>query len=374
MTTRFTVEPLAEALEDAGFVARWDALAASGGGAFPFLSSDWLAAWDTHLGSGREVVFALLERDGELVGGLPLVSGPSRLGRWRVRMLEVAGAPLFDRIEIPAVDEAARRATLESIVGWFRAERGETVLNLRELASGGETHRALDAGGFRFHLRTCSRAPLLELAELKRSRNLRSQLKRGERRLAELGSLEDRFTSPDPGELPELLDECAAVESASWKGEGGVLGRSPTGAFFRELAAGRAHRGAVLLGQLRLDGRLVAYHLGLRHGDRFLSYNLAHLPEHGAAGPGTVLLDRMVARGAELGLATFDASRGSLERPHLLARYRGPVREHLQAVLYRRGPVGAGLELVRHVLLPAARRLRSTVRGAPSDNVQEDAA
>jgi len=333
-----------------------------------FLESAFLAAWARHLAPEQPFLLAVLEEEGAWLAGLPLTRSRGRLGRWRLRLAGIAGAPMFDCVEVPAADPGRRRTFLEALLRELpRALPGWTALDLRELPAAGPTLAALRgaaaAAGRPVHERLCARSPLLPLEgpePPRPSRNLRSQLGRSRRRLAGRGAVELHFSRPTADAAEVILEECAGVEAASWKGARGtgVLRAGPPRDFARELWRTLTPSGRIGLGTLRLDGRLVAYHWGWICGRRWLSYNLAQLPEVDDAGAGTLLMQAMVEQAPELGLDLLDGSRGSLLRPHLLARYRGPVREHVQAVLYHPGLRGRALGLARHRLLPAARSLR----------------
>ncbi len=360
--------------------ARWDELLAdSGGGAF-FLRGDWLDSWARTAPADRRIFLAVESRAGRWVAGLPLTLGEGRIGRIRLKKLEIAGAPWFDAIEIPAVDAACRAGFVRSLLTWCtQSLSGWTALELRELpaecATAAEVERAASELGIACDKRVCSRAPyvaLTDLADGERvlSKNLRSQLKRSAKRLQELGTVEVRFELVDEADVRARLESCAEVERESWKGrtKSGTLQPESGFAFFAELCPRLARERALALGSLFVDGRLCAYHLGFRDGARFLSYNLAQRPIMDSVGGGTYLLQGMIERARALGFEVMDASRGSLTRPHALARYSDAAREHLQVVLYGDSASGKLLELTKRRLVPGLKRWqqRFAARGGES--------
>ncbi|MFN0244827.1 MAG: GNAT family N-acetyltransferase [Planctomycetota bacterium] len=350
--------------------ARWnDLLDASGTPSF-FLRPPWLAHWSAHT-QGRRLLLATYEERGRWIAGLPLALGRGRVGRWTIDKLEIAGAPWFDQIAVPAVDDCAREAFLATLLEWCQRELSSwTLCELREIAAEDDSARAIEraarACGLPLRARVCSRAPYVDLSGVDGSggevhgpsKNLRSQLRRSEKRLAERGAIELAFARPSERECDALLDEIAAVEAQSWKGSTGVLQPSGGGAFFRPLVPELARARAWAVGTLRVSGTLVAYHWGFVEGRRFLSYNLAQLPQFDELGPGTFLLQHMVERARALDLDRVDASRGSLSAPHALARYGGPVREHLQMLVYNQNAAGRVLHATKEVLVPSLARLR----------------
>jgi len=360
------VVPLAELLRQRR--DEWAALVAATPEATFFARAEWLDAWAAHATERRESFVALREERGRMVAGLPLQRGRGTIGRWRLAKWEVAGAPWLDRVDVARVDDAAGSAFVEELLDWLLAQRsGWTVLDLREATRDGFAieafARVAAERGLRVERRVCSKAPCFDVAAhggRPPSANLRSQLARSGKRLAELGRVDVAFERPEPARLDALLDECAAVERESWKGRSatGILARAAPAAFFRPLFRALAEARLLAIGTLRLDGALHAYHLGFLHDGAFLSYNLANRAEGQQHGPGTLLLQAMAERAAALGITRLDASRGELERPHLLARYGGPVREHEQLLVWRPGARGAAVHLARTVVLPRLRALR----------------
>ena len=370
------VVPLAE------FVARrsveWEALLQAAPSATFFQRREWLAAWAAHATEARDCVMAWRETGGKLTAGLPLQRGRGTIGRWRLDKWEVAGAPWLDRVDVARVDDAAGAAFVAELIDWLLSQRrGWTVFDLREATAGGflveAVAREAAARRLRVERRICSQAPCFEFGRVgvrPPSANLRSQLARAAKRLAAAGRLEIAFQRPAAGTsaadaaLEQLLDECAAVEKLSWKGrsDAGILSRSRPAAFFRPLFRALAGAGRFALGTLHVDGVLHAYHLGFLHDGAFLSYNLANRPELQEHGPGTLLLQSLAEQGGALGLSRLDGSRGELERPHLLHRYGGPLRQHEQLLIWRPGARGAAVHVARTLVLPRLRRAKAAVK------------
>ncbi len=344
--------------------AAWTELLERSGHPSFFLRSDWLEIWSAVCGQDRDHVLLVAEQDGRWVAGMPLVHGQGRLGaRRQVPKLEFAGAPWFDRMEIPAISEQVLVDFLRQALAWARRERrGWIAMALEELPEDCPTFRALEqlAGEDEFPLYTqlASRAPMVVLDEGGRlSPRYARKLRASHRRLAELGEHQIEFFLPSEDQVDSLIEEFRAVEDRSWKGEQdvGVFRTGPPGDFFTALWRRLCPLGDLAVGTLRVNGRLMAYHWGFRHRGRFLAYNLAQLPEANAFHGGLLLLNHLVKRGHELGFDILDASRGSLEIPNFIGAYHGPVRLQGHATIYNRGIKGQAMRLLRHGVFPAAR-------------------
>ncbi len=356
--------------------AAWETLIAAQPAAAFFQRVEWLATWAAHPTAPCERFVALRESVGRLEAGLPLQLGQGHIGRWKLAKLEVLGSPWLDRVDVARRDDAQGEAFLDELLDWLVGpSKGWTVFDLREATAGGfliETLARLAAARrLRVERRVCSRSPCFDFGAAGTrapSSNLRSQLSRGGKRLAAVGRVDVAFLRPTPETLDALLEECAVVERLSWKGKTatGILALPDRAAFFRPLFHALSASGRFAIGTLRVDGVLHAYHLGFLHEGAFLSYNLANRPEQQEHGPGTLLLQAMAEQGATLGVTVLDASRGEIERPHLLHRYGGPVRDHEQLLIWRPGVRGATVHLARTQLLPRLRKLRRKSAATPA--------
>lgn len=129
---------------------------------------------------------------------------------------------------------------------------------------------------------------------------------RKERQLARMGQLEYREIRSDPA-LKDLLGECYAVEHASWKGRRGsaIASRPETESFYTRLALAASRAGALSLKTLRLDGRLLAFDLSLRHRTEMFALKIGFDPEFAKHSPGQVLVYSMIRQLQNTGLTRF---------------------------------------------------------------------
>jgi hypothetical protein len=122
----------------------------------------------------------------------------------------------------------------------------------------------------------------------------RKEMRRQERRLAELGKVEyDKLAPPPQGtsDLDRWLDEFVALESSGWKGrEGTALGsRIPDATFFREMARGCHAAGRLAATALRLDGKPVVMQILLRSGSGAFAFKIGYDENYARFSPGVLL-------------------------------------------------------------------------------------
>jgi hypothetical protein len=118
----------------------------------------------------------------------------------------------------------------------------------------------------------------------------RKELRRQERRLAELGALSYTLLDArdDPG---AALDELLALEAAGWKGRaGGALGCDPADRRFFEAACRAAHaEGRLILTALRVAGRAVAAKCSFLAVPGAFAFKIAYDERYARYSPGVLL-------------------------------------------------------------------------------------
>ena len=346
---------------------QWNQLLAQSGNPSFFLTIPWLQCWAKHWLGHRNFLLVVAERDGKWIGGLPLTLGQGKIGaRWKVRKLEFAGAPYFDRMELPAANAQDCNEALEAILSWANHElKGWTALGFNEVPNGSNTLNAFKSiaaqQGFGLHTVLTSKAPMVDLkTKGKTSSKYRRQLRQSMEKLCERGEVCSDFFTVKEDQIDSLVKECSDVEATSWKGDDGVgiFRDQAHQKFVADLWKSLAANDGIALATIRLDGELIIYHWGFRHQGRFLSYNMAQRPETNNVRGGSLILRLMVEEGEALNFDAIDASRGSLTSPNVIGRYHGPIRDHGNIVVYSNTAKGSLLSLFRHSILPVWRQLR----------------
>lgn len=281
----------------------------------PFNRLAWLRACAAQL-DGRELRILTAWDAGGMVLCLPLTRGRETLMGLPWCVVRHLGYPLADRL-VPAVgiaDPPLLREALQQV----RKHLPHTLLELNEVLSiepAGQLVRTWGRASCYWEDRLSCRVPEHRITEADSDEpagDLRYELRRARRRVAEAGALLRRYV-PDQSDMGALLRELAAVEQASWKGEEGVGLFSATRlAVMTAALTALAGEGRVRVVSLEQEGRCISYRLGLLERGRLYDYNIAFLPEHSRLGSGRLLLNEWLLWGLEEGWQWVDASRVSL--------------------------------------------------------------
>jgi hypothetical protein len=111
-----------------------------------------------------------------------------------------------------------------------------------------------------------------------RSGNLRHNISRQLKRLAEKGRQLELVVRKAPGEMADAIREYGRLESAGWKGQEGtaVSEDNSQGRFYREVFEGFAETGQAWVYQLVLDGAVIASDLCLVHNGMMVVLKTAY--------------------------------------------------------------------------------------------------
>jgi CelD/BcsL family acetyltransferase involved in cellulose biosynthesis len=139
-------------------------------------------------------------------------------------------------------------------------------------------------------------------------KNMRSNLRRADRALVEMGEL-TVVSDPGPGGLGKTLANGLALEAAGWKGDSGhaVIDSPRRLRFFTELAEVAEANNWLRLGALYLDGRMIAFNYDLEYAGRMVGLLTAYdetLPRR--CSPGNVLLLRILQAAERRGVSAYE--------------------------------------------------------------------
>ena len=318
---------IVRALDETEFLAagaRWDALLARSRADSFFLRHAWLSAWWRRFGGARKLAVLELLCADETVGFAPLcISKKSAHGLLPLREVGFLGrekvtGDYLDLIAAPGMEEEILDATL----GHLLERRGEwDLLRLSDLPEGCATAmrlaRLADARALTLAPvpgQTCPYLPLPTSWEafLQKScsANLRSNLRRREKKLAGMGA---RFVDRSREGTADALEALFALHGARWsemKGRTGNFVDDRVRAFHQELAPTLAREGALGLWTVEVGDRAVAAIYGFKHRGKFLYYQAGFDPTWADHGVGLALMGHAIKRCIEGGIGEFDYLRG----------------------------------------------------------------
>jgi CelD/BcsL family acetyltransferase involved in cellulose biosynthesis len=282
--------------------AEWRALAELCGNVFG--TPEFLSCWWQSFGDGRPLrTYAAHDGGGRLVGLLPLYE-------WRrrpLRVLRFLGHGAGDQLG-PLVEPAFRPAVGEAVVRLL--EQSGVSMLVGEQLPANEGWCAL-LGGRRIGYEG---SPVLRFEQdtwdeyvAARTANLRQQIRRLERRLAQRHDL--RYTSPRTHtELETGLDALFALHRARWSGSATNFGQRES--FHRRFATIAHERGWARLWLLELDGRPAAAWYGFRFAGSECYYQMGRDPSCDHLHVGFVLLVHSLREALADGVAEYRFLRG----------------------------------------------------------------
>lgn len=328
----------------------WDRLASQE--RTPFLRHAWFSAWWRAFGGSAKLKICALWRDGELVGLFPLYAKAGRL-----HAMANEHTPVFKPF---ARSNQSLARTVESALAVGLAEVVAPALPASDRAV-----NALLAASSQARRTTLvvphHTSPIVDTAcgwpEYKGSLSskTRSELGRLRRKMEREHHAELRLVRV-PRDLPAELQAGFEVEASGWKGRRGtaVLSSPQTTDFYRLVAGAFHDEGRLRLSSISLDGKLVAFDLGVLDHNRLYGLKFGYDESFRRFGPGLVLQLAEIERCCKLGLEAFELLGDADDYKQ---RFSTSERTHRLLRLYARRP----LPLARYTY---RRRLRPILQDA----------
>lgn len=276
---------------DDGLVAEWERLALASA-APPFLRPGWLLAWAEAFGLREALRVLTVERDGALVGLLPLLARAGTL-----RSATNGETALYAPI---AADREAATALGARLLTVRTGMIDLTALPADSPPAGGIEDAVAQAAApvLRRSLRL---SPYVDVTgdpagfPKRLSKNRRSSLNRLQNRLRDLGEL-SLDVRDGAGDLGALLDEGYRLEAREWKlaQRTAILSHPETTAFYTAAARWAAAEGILRLAYLRLDGRAIGFGYCLQAGGTLYFLKLGMDDSFAKLGPGVVLTRHLI--------------------------------------------------------------------------------
>lgn len=286
--------------EMTGEIAAWDRLAETAAEPNPFFESWCLLPALKALDSKGKVRLLRYELEGKLLGLMPVQheSGYYRypLPHWRnwVHANAFLGSPLvaagheapFWQALLAWADERSTSQLFLHLTGF--PMDGALFHALRKVA----TAQTRPAAVVEHHERAmlCSSLSPDAYFEHALTGKRRSELRRREKRLSELGYLDfQRFTGAE--HIETWIDEFLKLENTGWKGaaSSALTCTEATEALFREAMYGAAERGKLERLALRLDGKAIAFVSSFVTPPGVFGYKTAYDENFARYSPGVIL-------------------------------------------------------------------------------------
>lgn len=351
------------------FKADWDRLM-SHGEHEPSVSFEWTAALLTsHVQENDEIVCIVLKRGEVVVGIVPLVLRPLRkLGQTFVTAFPVSElSNTHSDLLLEEISEPVLAAFVDALYG--RNLRWDVFGMTRLLES--RLLGTLWCGILRrrwklFEFTREQPSFYLPLGETydgylrQRSGSFRNALKRIERKLRGRGTVEIRCQD-DFSDFEEAYEAMLSIEQCSWKQDRGtsIAAVSRQTTFYRSLCRQVFQKNRLHLGFLYLDGRPVAYNLGLIENDTYYylktSYDQAERPFSPATVLRAKLMEELIGRGVKS--VDFPAEPYEWER-----QWTDEVRWHRSLTVF--APSVGGIAYC------AYRKVTSLCRGSANQSIQ----
>jgi CelD/BcsL family acetyltransferase involved in cellulose biosynthesis len=278
-----------------------------------YLTHEWMASlWESHFG-GRGVEFLVL-RNGALRGLVPLVAEPLRkhgLPFLQFGLLTNRYGRNHNELLLRGDREEAFRAVLAEI----RRRRGDIFL-VGSVAEDSPTapllQRVAREERFRPIVEEYVRSPYLALEGgwdeyLKgKSANFRSDLKRKGNKASRASAEFRLLTGPET--VPGLLETVYAIETKSWKEESQTsITTNPTArGFYDRFLPRAAEAGWLHSFVLHLEGKPVAYDMGILFANRYYMLKTSYDTEWSEWSPGIVLRQHVIRSLFERGVREHD--------------------------------------------------------------------
>jgi CelD/BcsL family acetyltransferase involved in cellulose biosynthesis len=296
-----------QALES--LVDEWHLLESRCRGVTPFQSPEWLIPWWTSFAHG-ELRAVTVRRDGLLCALLPLLIEPTGKGN-RITLLGTGNTDHLDLLVDAQCREVATAMVMDAVAQSL--SEGDWC-DFEQLPASSSLMTTPAPFSWRWGCEQCDVCPTLILANCTGSEVIASrraaEVRYAMRRLSRLGRVTLELVRRDG--LEEALSALCSLHQARWEARdhAGVLGDDVVRRFLEQVTTSFHDRGLLRLYTLRLDGRIVAAHLGFQWRGRRFYYIGGFDPALRGLSIGTVLLAHAITDAANEGATEFDFLRG----------------------------------------------------------------
>jgi CelD/BcsL family acetyltransferase involved in cellulose biosynthesis len=278
-----------------------------------FYRHEFIRTWISNFAPSTKLRVLTARHEGRLVAALPLVEERTTLYGIPVRQLSAAANAHSCRFDLLAEDPVA---AAQVFLAHLKGTGGWDLIRITDVPEGGSAwhfHEAASAAGHPTGTWESLQSPYVplpgsfEALQSTLQAKFKANVRRRRKKLEEKGTLTIERVTGGLG-LDEKLEEGFRLEQSGWKGERGTaMAQDPkTRGFYAELARSMAYQDKLVLYFLRLDGRAIAFHFALAHGQRYLLLKPGYDEALKECSPGQLLVEEVLKDCISRGYTEFD--------------------------------------------------------------------
>jgi CelD/BcsL family acetyltransferase involved in cellulose biosynthesis len=339
----------------------WDSLIQnSSDNSTVYLTHEWLSTWWKHFGEGKKLNVLLIEKEGRLIGIVPLMRTEYRIGLLKICALETIGSLNCNHIGL--MRSGSGEEVVSAFVAYLKEEftGGKLVLRLTLVPEDCmffdllRRDIALPASGLALQEKMKTLAPYIELPPTwdgyfrSLSPNRRHALRRKMRLLQERHTVEFRDCTGD--NIESMLSRFIELHEKRWRSSNvrGVFSDPKMEGFYRDIAAQFVKKGWFNFACLIIDGEVASAEYSFIYNQKLYSSTSARNIDYSEYGVGHLHYTFLIKYAIERGLREFDFLKG--DEPYKF-HWTKSSRRYLNFVVGKRGLYsGLRLRLIRGFL------------------------
>jgi len=352
--TNIKIRKISESKEFESLSEVWDSLLRKSKDDNPiYLTHEWLSIWWKHFGEGKKLNILLIEKEGQLIGIVPLMRTEYRIGLLRISALETIGSLNCNHIGL--IRSGSSEEAVSAFLTYLEEEfaKGELVLRLAWVPDDSRfiellrSRISLPASNLIMHEKVKTLAPYITLPatwdEYSRwlSPNRRHTLRRKLRSLEKAHSVE--FRDCTKGNLDDMLSRFIDLHEKRWQSANvsGVFSDPKMKGFFRDIAARFLEKGWLHFSCQFVDSETVSAEFGFIYNNKFYCATSARDVGYSEYSVGHLHQMFLIKHAIEKGLREFDFLRGV--EPYKF-HWTKSARKYMNVIIVNKG-LCSGLRL-----------------------------
>ncbi|MDP8236312.1 MAG: GNAT family N-acetyltransferase [Candidatus Erginobacter occultus] len=304
----------------------------------PFISPRWIIPWLEVYGPEGEILVLAAYRKNELAGLCPLILRQGKFLRLPARLLEFAGSPLSDRMDMIIPERKEEVVELFWDYLWEVRSRWD-VVRLGEIPAGSfnltVTGDLLRDRKIRHTFRTCSICPFILLDQdweaylQSRSKQFRKRVRGDLKRIKRAGEV--RLQEAKVADW-KLFREISLDSPKARRGTSLFL-RPGIDRFLPVFLEKFEEAGWLNCKLLTLDGEPIAYKLNFKFQNKIWLFNSSFRSSYGSLHPGYVIMALLIQDSIKNSFREMDYLRGAEPFKY---HYTNEIRYHREIIVFNR--------------------------------------